>query len=247
VTLDATVSSPAGTSKGTVTFTEGSKHLGTFTLAGGKARLVTPALVAGNHSLRASYIPGANSKHGANFMPSTSPAHFQTVTKARLLVTPMAATVHYKDVLPAFQWTAHFVKGDTATSLATQPTCASTANTDSARKVSSPAGVYTITCKGAVDRNYSIVYATGKLTVLPANVVVIYAGPRSVRHGGSVKLKVKLTSAAGWPVLDTHDRCRRRQTAVHHGANDETRQCFMHSGEGESRGWHNYGRGHVPR
>ena len=70
--------------------------------------------------------------------------------------TPITITPNY----------AGFVNGDSASSLATAPTCSTTATS------SSPVGTYPSTCTGAVDGNYTISYVPGTVTVDPAPLTV---------------------------------------------------------------------------
>ncbi|MGH3549820.1 MAG: Ig-like domain repeat protein [Pseudonocardiaceae bacterium] len=67
VTFTATVTSPAGTPTGNVTFASDGNALGTAALAGGTATLTTPALPAGTHTITADYGGGVN----VNLAPST--------------------------------------------------------------------------------------------------------------------------------------------------------------------------------
>jgi len=76
VTFAATVSSASGTPTGTVTFEEGSGHLGKVTLSGGVATLTTSTLGVGTKSITAVY--GGD----ADFSGSTSSALGQMVTAA---------------------------------------------------------------------------------------------------------------------------------------------------------------------
>jgi subtilase family serine protease len=60
VTVSATVTSPAGTPTGNVTFSSDGNTLGTVGLTGGTAILTTSGLSAGNHTIAASYAGDAN-------------------------------------------------------------------------------------------------------------------------------------------------------------------------------------------
>jgi hypothetical protein len=73
VTFTATVTSPAGTPTGTVTFLNNGAALGTVPLSGGAADLSTAELPEGTHPIIAQYNPS-----GA-FTPSTSPVLNQVV------------------------------------------------------------------------------------------------------------------------------------------------------------------------
>ena len=74
VIFTATVSGPAGTPTGTVTFKDGATTIGSASLAGGQASFSTSTLAAGTHSITAVY--GGNT----NYTASTSAALTQTVS-----------------------------------------------------------------------------------------------------------------------------------------------------------------------
>ncbi len=65
VTLTATVTSPAGSPSGSVTFADGATEIGSATIAGGSATLLTSALAGGTHPLTASYSGDADFAPGA--------------------------------------------------------------------------------------------------------------------------------------------------------------------------------------
>src|SRR5712692_3395052 len=86
VTFTATVSSPAGTPTGTVTFLDGATSLGTGALdSSGIAKLTTASLAVGAHSVTASY--GGDT----NFNPSSSSGLSQTVNKGPTTVTAISS------------------------------------------------------------------------------------------------------------------------------------------------------------
>ena len=90
-----------------------------------------------------------------------------TVNQAPLTVTADNQTSVYGSTLPTF--TVHYtglVNGDTAASLATQPTITTTATT------ASNVGSYPITASGAADADYAIVYVGGTLSVTPAPLTI---------------------------------------------------------------------------
>ncbi len=69
----------------------------------------------------------------------------------------------------AYGWTGQgWVNGDTDTTIGTAPTCQATIQGAAASVTTNP-GAYlgAITCAGAADANYTIGYASGKLTVNP--------------------------------------------------------------------------------
>ena len=82
---------------------------------------------------------------------------------ATLTVTAPHATRVQGDANPTFVPDySGFVYGDTVASLATQPTCTTTATSGS------PVGTYPVTCTGAVSANYTITYVPGTLDVIAA-------------------------------------------------------------------------------
>src|SRR5712692_6217132 len=86
VTFTATVSSPAGTPTGTVTFLDGATSLGTGALdSSGIATLTTASLAVGAHSITTSY--GGDT----NFNPSNSSPLAQTVNKGATTVTAISS------------------------------------------------------------------------------------------------------------------------------------------------------------
>ncbi|MGB7848355.1 MAG: MBG domain-containing protein [Candidatus Acidiferrum sp.] len=92
-----------------------------------------------------------------------------TVTQAPLVITAPSPTMTYGGPVPTLTPSyATFVGGDTAASLTTPPTC----TTAPAVTVTSPVGIYPVTCTGAVDPNYSITYVAGTLTVNAAPLTI---------------------------------------------------------------------------
>jgi hypothetical protein len=95
-----------------------------------------------------------------------------TITLGTVPVTVTAASVSMTyggsvpDIAPSY---SGFDAGQT------NPETEATCTTDATS--SSPAGTYTTTCSGADDPNYSFVYVTGTLTVLPAGAVVQASSP----------------------------------------------------------------------
>jgi hypothetical protein len=81
-----------------------------------------------------------------------------------LTITAVSASKLYGAALPVLTASySGFVNGDTAGSLTTAPVLATTAT------AASPVGTYPITVSGAASPNYTISYASGTLTVLPAS------------------------------------------------------------------------------
>ena len=80
----------------------------------------------------------------------------ESVGTATLVITASSGSMTYGGSVPAI--TANysgFVNNDSASSLATQPTCSTTATS------SSPVGTYQSSCSGAADGNYTITYVVG--------------------------------------------------------------------------------------
>ena len=110
-----------------------------------------------------------------------------TVNPASLTITANNASMTYgASSLPGLGVTYHgLVAGDTSASLTTDPTLSTTATAyNGTAGSSSNAGTYAITASGAVDSNYSIHYASGSLTVNPADLTIA-AGNASMTYGGS--------------------------------------------------------------
>jgi hypothetical protein len=83
-----------------------------------------------------------------------------TVTKAPLSVTAPSPSRAYGAANPSLSPAyGVFANGDTAASLATAPTCSTTATT------ANPVGTYPVTCTGGASSNYAITYETGSLTI----------------------------------------------------------------------------------
>jgi MBG domain (YGX type)/Bacterial Ig-like domain (group 3)/FG-GAP repeat len=114
------------------------------------------------------------------------------ITPAPLTIEPKSHSVRYGHELPKLGWSANFTHGDTATDLSQQPICTTTVTTHIDGKVSSPAGMYPITCTRAVDANYAILYVSGRLKVTLAHVSMSYAGARVVKRGGKANLAAYL-------------------------------------------------------
>jgi|GEM_PF-1210982 len=90
-----------------------------------------------------------------------------TVGTAALTITASNQSKTYGAANPALTVNySGFVNGDTQTSLTTQPTISTTANTGSA------VGTYPITASGAVNTNYSISYSAGTLTIGQAALMI---------------------------------------------------------------------------
>jgi hypothetical protein len=102
-----------------------------------------------------------------------------TVTGAVLTITPNPVSMVYGGTVPQLTVSySGFINGDNASNLTVQPTITTTASS------SSGAGTYPITASGAVDPNYTIVYAPGTLTVNPATLFVS-AQPATKQFGAA--------------------------------------------------------------
>jgi len=83
-----------------------------------------------------------------------------SVNPAPLTITAPSATISQGSGIPSFTPTySGFVNGQSASNLATQPACTTTASNPNMP------GNYPITCSGAVDSNYAISYVAGTLTI----------------------------------------------------------------------------------
>jgi endoglucanase len=197
VKLSARVTSSVGAPSGSVQFMDGTASLGQATIVGGKATLRTTAIGAGSRRLRAIYIPVVNSLGATNYARSKSRVVRIVVATANLTITPYSQRVSYHSKLPALTWSADFLNGDGPASMATPPRCTAKVILDSAGRVLSPPGNYEISCRGAVDPNYTINYVKRILTVVQAKPRVIYLGPRRLTHGKSAHLSAALRDTAG--------------------------------------------------
>jgi uncharacterized protein involved in high-affinity Fe2+ transport len=133
------------------------------------ASLTTPPTVtttATASSAVGTYPITASGAVDANYMISYSPGTL-TVTPVGLTITANNQSKLYGAAVPALTVSySGFVNGDSATSLTTPPTVATTA------LASSAVGTYPITANGAVDSNYAISYLPGTLTVTRAALSV---------------------------------------------------------------------------
>jgi hypothetical protein len=154
LTFTATVTPSDAT--GTVQFSVDGSNLGApATVSGGVATLSTTSVAVGNHAVDATYIPNGGFVSSSGTLVPT-----QTVTAAPLTVTASSPIVVYGSAVPTITpGYGGFVNGETSASLTTIPTCSTAAT------ASSTVGIYTSTCAGAVDANYSISYVAGSVTV----------------------------------------------------------------------------------
>ena len=118
-----------------------------------------------------SYQSICSGASASNYAISYSPGSV-TVNPATLKVTASDATTTYGTAPTITPTYSGFVNGDTATSLTTKPTCAST-DTGSGQVGTK----YNSSCSGAVDQDYTISYVTGSVTVNPAALTVTASSP----------------------------------------------------------------------
>ena len=119
--------------------------------------------VAGN-PYRITATGAADSDYTISYLPGAL-----TVTAAPLTITANNQTKVYGAALPSLTVAyAGLVNGDTPASFATQPKLSTTA-TAASHVAGNP---YTITAAGATDRDYTISYLPGTLTVTPAPLTI---------------------------------------------------------------------------
>jgi subtilisin-like proprotein convertase family protein len=130
-------------------------------------------LPAGNgQTLTAVFTPADTTKY-----TSVTTTVLLNVAKVPLTISANSRTKTYGAANPTLTATyTGFVNGDTAASLTTPVTLATTAT------AGSPAGTYAITASGAASSNYTIVYANGSLNVTPA-ALTITADSKSKAYG----------------------------------------------------------------
>jgi gliding motility-associated-like protein len=125
------------------------------------------------------YIITAGGALAANYTIYYDITGTLSVTPAALTVTAANKSKTYGSANPALTATySGFVNGETAASLTTQPTIATTAAT------TSPIGTYPVTASGAASPNYTISYAAGSLTVAPATLIITAAN-KSKSYGSA--------------------------------------------------------------
>ena len=179
VTFTATVTSSGNpVTAGTVTFTDTTTST---TLdsdvplnSSGEASVTLSTLAAGSHTIAATYNP--DSAH-----TTSNNSEGFSVGKASLTITASSTTMTYggtpPGVTPGY---SAFAGSDTVNSLATAPTCSTTASN------TTPAGTDTgaNTCSGAVDDNYNFTYVAGNVTVNKASLTIT-ASSTSMTYGGT--------------------------------------------------------------
>ena len=112
---------------------------------------------------------------------------------AALAITASSASMTYGVTAPTITPSySGFVNGETAASLATPPTCSSTATAHS------PAGSYPSICSGAVDSNYSFTYVAGNVTVNQVTPVITWPTPTPITYGTTLS-STQLNATASVP------------------------------------------------
>jgi hypothetical protein len=114
------------------------------------------------------------------------------INKAPLSVepNPKTASRQYSDPNPAYapSYTG-FVNGETASALATAPTCSTTATPLGSQPSTTP---YPVTCAGGVSTNYAFSYVAGALTVTKEDASLDYTGD-TVGLTGTTGLTLRAT------------------------------------------------------
>ncbi len=101
-----------------------------------------------------------------------------TIEQASLTIAALTGTFTYGTTPTVTANYSGFVNAETASSLATQPTCTTTA-TDSG-----PVGAYPSSCSGAVDSNYRISYVSGTVYIsLSSLTLTVSASSASFAYG----------------------------------------------------------------
>jgi hypothetical protein len=127
------------------------------------------------------YVSSCSGATAANYLIGYG-AGSVTVTRASLIIKASNGSFQYGHSVPTVTVGSYtgFLNGDTAaTALTTQATCSTSATS------SSPVGVYTTSCSGAVATNYTIAYQGGTMTVNKASLTIT-ASSASVSFGGDI-------------------------------------------------------------
>src|SRR5271157_4599397 len=149
-------------------------------MASGLTGTLTCTTTAAAGSLPGTYPITCSGQSSANYN-ITSSAGTLTVTAAPLTITASSGSMTYggtpPTVTPSY---SGFVNGDTLASLASAPTCTTTATS------STPVGTDTgaDTCSGAVDGNYTITYVPGNVTESKPSLTIT-ASSGSMTYGGT--------------------------------------------------------------
>jgi len=172
---DAPTVSATGSEPGQIQFSVDGVDVGAPVATDATAAVPSPALVgltAGGHTVGAALTPTDT----AAYAPSTASAETLTIEPAPLTITASSPSIlrgSSPSITPSFDG---FVAGESSSSLATQPTCTTTATATSA------VGTYPTSCTGAVGSNYTITYVDGTASV-GAPTVVITAPSITVAYG----------------------------------------------------------------
>ena len=103
-----------------------------------------------------------------------------SITPAPLTITASSGTMTFGGTPPGVTASySGFVNGQSASSLATKPTCSTAATS------LSTVGTYSTNCSGAAGPNYAISYSPGSVVVSPAPLTIT-ASSASMTYGGTV-------------------------------------------------------------
>ena len=153
----------------------------TFSQAPNTAPNIVSTATASSHVSGSPYAITASGAADTDYSISYSSGNL-TVTTAALTITANNQSKVYGAALPTLTASyTGFVNGDTSASLTTQPTLSTTA-TSSSHVSGNP---YSITASGAADSDYSISYASGRLTVTTA-ALTITANNQSKVYGAAL-------------------------------------------------------------
>jgi hypothetical protein len=162
--------------------------------------------VAGTFSLKppiGTFLEAGNQIVDITFTPADSTKYLTTtktatlnVLQANLTITANDRSKAFGDAIPALTASySGFVNGDTAASLITPATLATTAT------AASPAGTYPIAANGATSPNYTIAFVDGSLTVnseitKPSLITVLTGGSIEIRFSGPSGQLFKIEESA---------------------------------------------------
>jgi hypothetical protein len=138
-----------------------------------------------------SIVVTANQAGNSDYAAATPAEQTVTVSQASLLITASSpSAIVYGAPMPAITASyIGFVNGDTKWSMTTRPTCTAASYT-----ITSAPGLYTTSCPGAVDANYSISYATGSFTVNQASQTIGHWFNSSTIYGTPIVLSAVASS-----------------------------------------------------
>ena len=168
-TLNPSTAAGVNTTSETVTFFGNQGVLGTGTLSSGVATLNLTSLPSGMNTLTATY--GGD----ANFAYSVSPAVSYLVADANLVIVPENVSRPYGQDNPQLPGSVKgAINGDTFTVIGSSTATAT-----------SPVGTYpiTYTVSGFNIGDYSVISATGTLTVTSAAPMLTWPAPAAITYG----------------------------------------------------------------